>query len=154
MEEGVGGFLHVANQIVHLLAGGAWIGALLPLWLTLHVARPGTIEMAAEAGRRFAFFGTVAVALVVASGIVDGLFLVGGVSDLVTTAYGLVLLAKLALVGGMLLCAALNRLVFVPKLTPETDALMWIRRSVTAEIGLGLMVLAAASLLGTMQPPL
>ncbi|HEY4344976.1 MAG TPA: copper homeostasis membrane protein CopD [Parvibaculum sp.] len=147
------GWLHPLSQMVHLLAGGAWIGALPPLIIALR--QPVSAEgdaLAVEATQLFAPLGSLAVAFVVASGLINGWLLVGGFSGLFFTTYGQVLLAKLALVGGMLICAAINRFRLAPGLALLREGRARLRRVVTIEIGLSLAVLGAASLLGTLQP--
>lgn len=147
MDEGTSGLIHQTSHAVHLLAGGAWLGALLPLRLVLRRTADDPL-FAVEAGRRFSAIGYVAVTLVVASGLGNSWFLIGSLGELFTTSYGLALVAKLALIGGMLVCAALNRLIFLPR-----RAVDGLGKCVAAEFVLGAGVLAAASLLGTLPPP-
>jgi putative copper resistance protein D len=147
------GWLHPLNQTIHLLAGGAWIGALLPLMLALwqpHGKVGDALVM--RATQLFAPLGYVAVALVLVTGIVNGWLLVGGFAGLFFTTYGQVLLAKLMLVGGMLICAAINRFRLAPGLAAVGRS--HLRRMVMIESALALGVLGAASLLGTLQPAL
>ena len=60
---GLAGFGHEVNQAVHLLAGGAWLGGLLPLYVLLRRARPGS-EMVREGVAHFSQMGYVAVGLI------------------------------------------------------------------------------------------
>lgn len=147
MDEGTSGLIHQTCHAVHLLAGGAWLGALLPLWLVLR-RKAEDAAAAVEASRRFSAPGNVAVTLVVLSGLGNGWFLIGSLGALVATPYGLTLVAKLVLVGGMLACATLNRFVFLPR-----RAVGGLERCVAVELTLGAGVLAAASWLGTLPPP-
>jgi putative copper resistance protein D len=151
MDEGVARILHPLNQVVHLLAGGAWIGALLPLWLCL---RRDPDALALLAVRRFARLGYAAVALVLASGVVNAWFLVDSVANLLDTTYGRLLLVKLALVAAMVALATINRFRLAPVLTENPSARAWLLRSVAAEIVLAVCILAAASLLGSSAPTL
>lgn len=150
------GDVHRAVQAVHLLAGGAWLGGLLPLARVLAQAqRTGSaaaIGWAAKIVRRFSLVGYWAVGLVLATGAVNSVFLVGGLEAFPATRYGQVLTVKIALVLVMALLASVNRFQVAPRLavTPEPVRVLW--RNVMAELALGLAVLALASLLGTLIP--
>lgn len=155
MGEGMTAILHPLNQSVHLLAGGGWIGALLPLWLRLRDAKDGSarsMTFAVEASRRFAAYGYAAVALVILSGAAESWFVLHSAAHSVATGYGVALLIKLGFVGGMLFCATLNRFVFIPRPGREVTALAMLRRSVLAEMLFAVGVLASVSLLGILPP--
>jgi putative copper resistance protein D len=104
--------------------------------------------------------GYVAVATLVGTGIVNSWFLIGSVSNLLTTPYGLVLLAKLLLFAGMVALAAANRFWLVPAMSNAQPygserSMVWLRRlrnHVFGEQLLGAVVLLVVSLLGTMKP--
>ena len=92
---------------------------------------------------RFSAMGTIAVALIVASGAANAGFRVGGAfSRLFDTAYGDVLCAKLAFVALMLALAYFNRFVAMPRLATaclkEMTKIVMLRASIATEIGLGL----------------
>lgn len=145
------GLLHPLGQIVHLLAGGAWIGALLPLMLALwQPDDEAGNRLAVDATKLFAPLGYLAVAFVLVSGLLNSWYLVSSFSGLIFTVYGQVLLAKLALVGGTLVCAAVNRFCLAQAFTGKGRTRL--RRVVTVETILALGVLGTASLLGTLQP--
>ena len=164
IEEGWAGVVHVASDAAHLLAAGAWLGGLAPLGFILlrytttsREARPVDINRVLL---RFSDMGYVAVATLVGSGLINSWFLVGSVSSLLETPYGQVLLAKLAMFAGMLALAASNRFWLVPSMNkPRTDrsdrSTAWtggLRNHVLGEQFLGLMILLAVSVLGTMRP--
>jgi copper transport protein len=88
---------------LHAAAVTFWIGALLPLALLL---RDGT---GTRALTRFSRAIPLAIVPLVATGIVLAVVQVGAPAFLVSTAYGQVLLVKLALVGLLFLLAAANR---------------------------------------------
>lgn len=158
-EEGWAGLVHVAADAVHLLAAGAWLGGLVPL---AHVvAHSDTSRGSASVERvlrKFSGMGYVAVATLIGSGVINSWFLVGSISNLTTTLYGQMLLAKLALFAGMLALAVANRFWLVPSIggvrsgrEPETP-LRKLRRHVMGEQVLGLAILAIVSSLGTLPP--
>jgi copper resistance protein D len=106
---------------------------------------------------RFSGMGYVAVAVLVASGLVNGWYLVGSLPGLVGTPYGQLLLVKLCLFAGMLCLAVMNRFWLVPSLRKDGEAsqghaLARLRRHVVAEETLGLLVILIVSALGTMEP--
>jgi putative copper resistance protein D len=154
----------VTADAAHLLAAGAWLGGLLPLGFILMRYRLET-EMARAADLdevllRFSGMGYIAVATLIGSGLLNGWFLVGNVSDLFATSYGQLLSVKVVLFAGMLALAVSNRFWIVPSLTkaPADDpngSTAWtarLRNHVLGEQCLGLTVLLIVSVLGTMRP--
>lgn len=165
-DEGPRGLLHLTADIVHLLAAGVWVGALAGLILILaqtHSAgsdRTDYIALAHRALAGFATVGTVAVALIVATGLVNSWFLIGfaNISSLASSLYGRLLILKLVVFAGMIGLAGLNRFKLTPAITAPGGALVAgamrsIRRSVTLEASLALIVLGLVAWLGTLGPP-
>lgn len=164
MNEGPLGALHLVADVMHILAAGLWSGALMVL--VLLVWRAGTAAddryplMAAEALASFAATGAWTVAILTASGVVNLWLVIGpaGLTDLLTTTYGRLLLAKFALFAGMLALAATHRFRYVPALEGALDAgarqatLRRLRVTLAVEaIGAG-AVLALVAWLGTLEP--
>ncbi len=136
---------------VHLLAAGAWLGALPALAYLL--AGTQSVEQAASAVRRFSNVAIACVTALILSGIGNSWFLVGSVPALLGTPYGMLLLAKLALLALMLSFAAANRLVLTPRLgAGERHAMTALRRNTLLEIVAGLLVVFIVGALGTMVP--
>ena len=152
---GTAGDIHLASDIVHLVAAGAWLGGLPALAMLLAQARrandPAWRSFATRATRRFSWLGIVCVAALLASGIVNSWNLLGGPRDLVTTDYGRLVLLKIGLFVAMVGIAAANRFHFTPQL-PASGALHALQRNSLAETGLGLCVLLFVGALGTMSP--
>lgn len=152
---GTAGDIHLVSDIVHLLAAGAWLGALPALTLLLAKAQGsgdadwGTYAVAAT--KRFSTVGVVCVGALLASGIVNSWNLLGGPRDLVTTDYGRLVFLKIGLFIAMVGIAVANRLHFTPQL-PSPTALKALKRNTWAETGLGLCVLLFVGALGTMSP--
>src|SRR3546814_16788952 len=75
MDQGSIGWVHLSADIVHLLAAGAWIAAILALGTLLLRAHRSMVRGDAEhlhrALARFATVGTLAVALLVVTGLVN-----------------------------------------------------------------------------------
>ena len=134
---------------LHLLAAAFWIGALLPLRHA--VGQP-------EGARLLHRFGNVAsltVALLVVVGLIFAWLMTRSLSNLLSTAYGKTLLAKLGVVSGLMALAALNKWRFVPALASGTPAAVpHLRRSIQIEaIAVLLILMATATLTSITTPP-
>ncbi len=109
--------LHRIDDIVHVLAAGAWIVALVPF---LYVMRAAAIaeqrQSAIAALHRFSTLGHVAVSIVLGSGVANTFLIVGHLPTDWHSAYQIKLLLKMGLVIAMTLLAVINRYVFVPRL--------------------------------------
>jgi copper resistance protein D len=153
MLEGAAGRVSRASHVVHLLAGGFWLGALFPLALCL--GSFGDIELRSQisyALQRFSGLGHFAVAAVIASGIINVALVLGHWPTAVSSPYQLLLLLKMALVAVMVGLAIVNRYVLVPRLKNNEAALRSLRRSTLVELVLGVCVVALVSLFGTLPP--
>lgn len=158
--EGWQGTLHIISDAAHLLAAGLWLGGLWPLGFVVAASLKRTMDAKidqaiAEVLHRFSGVATITVAVLVASGLVNSWFLVGSPVVLLSSTYGLLLTAKLALFVLMALLATANRFWLTPRLTasPSSDELLKrLRWHILAEQGLGLVVLALVSVLGTLEP--
>lgn len=141
----------IISDVVHLLAAGAWLGALPALVYLLGTIQPS--EGAASATRRFSSFAIICVFALIMSGVGNSWFLVGSVPALLGTAYGRLLVAKLALLTVMLIFAAANRLVLTPQLgAGDRRALRTLRRNTLLEIAAGLLVVTIVGVLGITVP--
>jgi copper resistance protein D len=154
MDEGTRGVLHILNDALHLLAGGAWLGALLALPGCLARLRdPAFCTEAKTALRRFSSAGHLAVALAIATGIVNTVLVLGRWPTDFTSTYQMLLAAKIALVAGMTGLALMNRYIFVPRMVTHPDrAIIQIRNGTYAELALGAGVLALVAFFGILDP--
>jgi putative copper export protein/mono/diheme cytochrome c family protein len=144
-------FIQIVSDAVHLLAAGAWLGALPGLVMLLGEAQPR--EVAIRAVRRFSLLGLTSVGALVLTGCVNAWYLVGTVPALVGTDYGRLLLAKLALFAVMIVIAAVNRFELTPRLATEDDrALRSLRRNAVLETAAGVAVVAIVGALGITVP--
>jgi len=154
------GVSHILVMAVHLLAGGLWLGSLPALHHLAILARGhGTAEARAALRRMLPLYsraGYGAVALVVLTGVINSLFLVGGPGPLLTSTYGHVLLVKIVLVLIMVAIAVDNRFIIQPRIlaTDEVRAvpISTLAKSIAWEQAVAFLVLAAVSLLGTLPP--
>lgn len=162
--EGPGGSVHLVSDVLHSWAAAVWIGALVAFLLLLRARTPSPEATVAlhRALHGFSGVGTLLVAILVATGAVNGWFLVGleRLEGLWTTPYGRLLSLKLLLFVVMLALAAANRFRLTPALGRVLDAkggpdatLSMLRRSVALETTLSVAVLALVAWFGTLAPP-
>ncbi len=139
------------SDALHLLAGGAWLGGLLPLLLTMRAATPA---LAAQAARRFSPLGRLCVATLALTATVQGWVLVGSLPALVGTAYGWMALLKALLFALLVSLAWVNRYRLTPGLdgTDPERARRRLAGSIAIETGLGLALLLAAGTLAGLRP--
>lgn len=164
--EGVAGTRQLVADIVHLLASGAWIGALVALGALLF--RPARsmsddhIRLTHRALEGFSGIGTVIVVLIVVSGLLNSWMLVGPehLLSMQSTLYGQLLTAKLALFGIMLVLAAANRFRLTPAFNRAITgggtlpAICRLRLSMIYETSAALVILGLVAWLGTLEPPM
>ena len=162
--EGAGLYRAIVITIygIHVLASAAWVGGLPPLLFALseqrrsgpREARDCTLDICS----RFSLMAMGAVTLLVLSGIANAGFRVSGsFGKLFDSAYGGVLLKKIALVAAMLVLACFNRFIAMPRLraasSKGTTQIVKLRHSVTLEVAVSLLVLGASAILGITMPP-
>ena len=160
--EGTEGTVHLAADMLHLVAAAAWVGALMPLALLLHAANDGgeAMAVAREATRRFSIMGMASVGTILATGIVNTYVLAGSIPALLGTAYGRLVLVKVSLFFVMVSIAAINRQLLTPRLVQEQDApaaglaLRRLRTNCLVEAAIGAVILVVVAILGTLPPGL
>jgi copper resistance protein D len=157
---GIDGDIHLAADLLHLLAAGLWLGGLMPFALLLAAARragdPSAVMVARDATRRFSMLAAAGVIALLASGIVNTWYLSGNVPALLGTPYGRLLLLKIGLFAAMLMVATVNQLRLAPQLddADAPHAMAQLRRNVLIETAIGLSVLAVVGVLGIQAPGL
>lgn len=155
--------LHLPADILHLLASGAWLGALLPLALMLSVVgrdgSPEEVAVARTATLRFSAIALTSVGTLLVTGIVNTWFLSGTIPALLGTLYGQLLLVKVLLFAVMISVASLNRRRFIPALTAIASdaairlrAVRQLRSNVSIEASIGIFVLAIVGIMGILPP--
>src|SRR5262249_24902570 len=144
---------------------GLWFGGLLPLALALgrvrglppHVAA----RVAGSEARRFSRLAFVSVKALVVTGAYNAWIQVGSIPALLGTSYGRWLVAKIALLLGVLGLAASNRYVLTPRLVgasaSRSDADVWatvrrLRHQVLVEAAIGSGILVVVAVLGLTTP--
>lgn len=162
--EGLTGTVHRLSDVIHMLAASVWIGGLTAFsWM---LSRPQIalseerLLVAHRALDRFSLVGTLAVGLIVATGIINWLAIVGlpNLAQATLTPYGKLLIIKLLLFVGMLALAGLNRWRLTPglgtaiRIGDTASVIIGLRRSLLAEGGAALAILALVAWLGTLDP--
>lgn len=141
----------LACESLHVLAGAAWLGSLLPLGLLIRAAPAGAGFAAA---RRYSPFGMVCVTLLAATALWQGIVLIGGLHALGFSAYGRVALVKLFLFAVLIGFAWRHHARLTPALAGtrgiDVRRLLW--RSITWEAMIGLLVVLAAAILAALPP--
>lgn len=162
--EGGFGWLHLAADILHLLAAGLWVGALVAMLLL--VFRPAAamdrahLLLSHRVLAGFSTTGTIVVGTLTVTGLINlaGTTGVAGIAALPLSRYGQLLIAKLALFATMLALAASNRFRLVPAFETalaagdHAAALAALRRSLAFESVCAAAILALVAWLGTLDP--
>jgi copper transport protein len=156
--------LLAGSDALHVLCMCTWLGGLvmlvlaIPLGVRALVPDDATPLLATTVGR-FSRMAMIAVTLLLLSGIVNSIVLVASFDALVETAYGRLVLAKIALFGALITLGAFNQRRMLPQLRaaaargdPPGDAATVLRRSVALEVGFAVVVLGVTSVLVATQP--
>ncbi len=157
--------IHLPADILHLLAAGAWLGALLPLVLLFAQTRRDSstdaVTVAQAATQRFSVLGLSCVGTLLVTGVVNTWFLAGSVPALLGTLYGQLLLVKITLFAAMIAVASVNQRNLLPCLadgarenTLRVRACRQLGRNASIEASLGVFVLAVVGIIGVLPPGL
>jgi copper resistance protein D len=141
----------ITSDGLHLLTGGFWIGG-LALLATLFARRTQAAPLAG-ATAIFAEWGMIAVTVLVLTGMLNAATILLGGEGHDMPLYLTVLGAKLALVLAMVSLALVNHFRLLPGLATG-DTANKLRSHIRWELGLGLVVVALAALLGLLPPTL
>src|SRR6266511_1975680 len=119
----------------------------------------GTAVMTAPSGdervlavRRFSAMATVALSVVVLTGLTRAVIEVRSWHGLFSTSFGRTLLIKLALVAGLIALGAVNRFRIVPALRAGRAKVATLGSTVRAELALAILIVVAAAVLGELPP--
>ena len=141
----------VALDFAHLAAAAVWIGGILVLVAILLQSLSGQANAAERFRALFAWFTPAAAAcagIVLATGIYGSSLHVASIAELVTSAYGLLLVAKVVAVAGLLLIA--RRHMRIGRGSAAAGPAM---RSLSIEALAGLTVVALTAALVGQAPP-
>ena len=117
------GIVHLLGDSLHLLTAAFWPGALVPLagflFLLLKSGQVEAVVLGPPVVRRFSSSSLIAVAVMAITGLVNGIFMIGSFSALLTSAYGQILISKLILFAAMIGFGAWNLFLLKPKIEVE-----------------------------------
>ncbi len=139
--EGTAGTIHRLADGLHLLAAGAWLGALAVLVTLLfaHIEDERSVAAARSALAGFAVAGSIIVASIVTTGLINVWMIV-----------------KLMLFAAMLGLAAANRWRLTPRLASgdagSNSGVRALRVSIALETSAAVLILALVAWLGTLSP--
>lgn len=144
-------WLTAPAMALHALAVAFWVGALAPLVAVLN-DRPA--PQAAPVIIRFSRVAMVAVASLLLAGLALAIVQVADWAAMPATEYGLILGAKLAVVGGLLLVALYNKWRLTPALErAEPNAAGRLRGAIRLEMAAVAAIFVATASLGAVPPP-
>lgn len=164
--EAMSGWIQLIGDIFHLLAAGAWLGAIAAFLIIVGGLQaapdPARLALSHRALAGFSGTGTILVGILILTGLLNSFFLVGPdhVISLGNSLYGLLLVAKLGLFAAMILMAALNRYRLTPALDRaraeggEGAAVGKLRASLLIEGSFALCIMGLVAWLGTLAPPI
>ncbi len=144
------------TDYLHLLASAAWGGGLIHFAAIVPVVlreapMPESNRLLRALTPRFSVVAGLSVGVLIATGLY-GSWAQVTVLPALATPYGLVLLAKVAIVAPLLLLGAANLIIVRPKLAGSPTAARWLRRLVAAEGTLVVVVLLAVGYLTSLEP--
>jgi copper transport protein len=139
--------MNLLLQWLHVVSVGVWIGGLAALLLSL---RSLDGERRGAAVRRMSTAAAVALAVVVGTGVVRSVVEVQSWSELGTSAFGRLVILKLALVAVLAVLGAVNRWRNVPR---ASRAVRGLRRVASTEVLIGGLALLVAAALVNVAPP-
>ena len=151
-------------NVLHVLAVAAWLGGVAVLVLAVRAATArlepaDRTRLLAAVVARFSALARVAVAVLLASGIVQGVVEVRTVANLVETAFGRAVLIKVVIFVALVGLGWINRYRLLPALhraarggqSPGRTGQL-LRRTLRAEVALGLAALATTGALAGYAP--
>ncbi|MET1003271.1 MAG: FixH family protein [Acidimicrobiia bacterium] len=154
-------------DLFHLGGAAIWLGGVVVLVVAL--TRRVMLRGAVDAAHRFSAIAPIAIAVIVASGFLQGLRQTDGLESIVDTAYGRLLLVKVGLVGLVLTAASVSRAVLrgreetrareplpvgpgAARVEAEPELVRDLRDSVIAEVAIAALVLAVTAVLVNTTP--
>ena len=142
----------IPAKAIHLLASAVWVGGLL--WLLIRPAGDDILLFATDADRvsTRALWSVIAVAF---TGVVQTRLFLDSWSGLVTSPYGLMVLAKTAGLLVLVAFGAYNRQRVLPRLTtaPNATEVAVLRSSVIREVVVIAIVILLGGLVAYVPPP-
>lgn len=147
-------FIGIPLDVAHHAAAAAWIGGLAIVGLV--AMREAAADELVGVVRRFGQRATTAVGVIVGTGMLQALRLVGSPTRLLVANHGRFLLVKLIVLGAMLKVADINRQRvnrrFQDTALPPPRVVVNLRRAMGTELAVGLAVIAITAAM-VVSPP-
>jgi putative copper resistance protein D len=147
----------VTLSVAHRIALGLWFGGLPALLLLIAIGpvTGDTGRLAVLVLTRFSTIAVAAIGVLLASGIILTLYIVGNFASLLGTVYGYWLIVKLLALGGVFYIAHGLRQHLLPRLAEDASeaGIAAYAAKVKVETGLAVLILVSASFMGNSAPP-
>jgi copper transport protein len=145
-------WLALGITVTHGLGAAFWIGSFWPLLVILQSRQSPEALVIVQ---RFSAWAGPAVGVLIIAGSVLSIEQLGSVEAVLTTDYGRVWLAKIAVVLALLALAGMNRQVLTPRLARGlSGGARALRHSIAGEILLVAIILSVTAVLGRTPPPI
>jgi putative copper export protein len=139
--------VNLVAQWAHIVASGVWFGGLLTL---IFAVRGQPSEVKGRAVRRFSTLAGIAIIVVALTGTFRAVIEIGSICQLFGTAFGVLVLVKVALFVALACLGAINRYRNVPR---AATVLRGLRRAGSTEVVIGAAVVLVAAALVNVAPP-
>ena len=139
--------VNLVAQWAHIVASGVWFGGLLTL---IFAVRGQPSEVKGRAVRRFSTLAGIAIIVVALTGTFRAVIEIGSIGQLFGTAFGVLVLVKVALFVALACLGAINRYRNVPR---AATVLRGLRRAGSTEVVIGAAVVLVAAALVNVAPP-
>jgi len=154
---------HLFADVLHLLVAGFWPTGVLPLFLLLRklrqISEPARWNFIAALVRRFSALSLGSVALLAATGFINGWFLAGSFFNLFGQTYGRILMIKIVLFIFAVAIGAANLLRLKPRVLIASSqsqsaeaAVAQLQFNVQMELVLGTAIVIVVAILGILPP--
>ncbi len=143
--------LSITNDVVHLASGASWLTGIIVLAVFLPIAWRGQgavsrLQLLTPVVTRFSIIAAVSISVVAITGVINSLFDVEALNDLVDTTYGVTLTVKIVVFVGVLTLGGVNHFYVRRRLEsargdqgPRVARLF--RKTIAIELLLGLLIM-------------
>ena len=153
MQSGIVGAAHRANDAVHLLTAGGWLGALTPFAMSVRAVQRQELSGDASAAMlKFSSVGHLAVLALMLTGAANIALTSGHWRWPPTTPYRALLSLKIAIAAIMIALAIVNRYVLLPLIETRGGAVAALKILSLVEFALALAIVALVSVFGLLDP--
>ncbi len=136
--------------LIHIICISFWLGSFLPLRYMCTIKNFTNLYFIAD---NFGRYAVIYIGILILTGLIFSYILLGGISPLITSTYGNVLLIKLFIVSMILIIGAINKLRIVPEMKKDlSTGQIKLKNSINIEIISSVLVLFTTSILTTSLP--